>query len=622
MPSTDDTIQAVATADLDKILRSKDVPDDVIEVYRKLKEFKDAQPRVKWIARRKEAWDAIENEMLTDTEKREIEDEKQTPLVINKINKGVQGSSAIVTDQSPEVKFHPIGSGDLYVAELLKRAHDVVWHKNEGLDETYGIVEETKIGGLGFFDVRHDPAKGFNPDPDKMSFGQIVFEEADPTTIYFDPKSRKRDFSDTDVIKAVKRSVKYVKEHYDGITDNDLLFELDLDDPQKSEGVTGEDNYTKDPDVIPDVEQEKRMVWEVEAWMLKTVKKYIADGEVYDAREEAQEAVGDDGEVDLMVIDTREQRIIVGKKLISKLSNPHGTDADGDPVMSLIGLRAQRTRTAYPMSPTSYALPLNKEKNKRRMGFIRGVVDATDAPIVMDDSSKWHKGKHGLELRVSNTATITPSRLQSGSANMVIYERLEDRADRDIDDQYDLQDVMRGKIPPGQDNIAGRTVLALQDMAGMMTKPFMRRLESSLIRLAEINIALILKHWVPEMWLQLIEDDEIGRWEPDEDKARREAEEKEPDEKGIQKKWKNALQEVTSGNLSLIDLDVRITAGSSMPTNRIAKMAVAIDLAKVGIYDEEAALEYIDDPNRDKILLRLKRRQEAAAQAELMKGAR
>ena len=69
-----------------------------------------------------------------------------------------------------------------------------------------------------------------------------------------------------------------------------------------------------------------------------------------------------------------------------------------------------------------------------------------------------------------------------------------------------------------------------------------------------------------------------------------------------------------------MDLDVTMTAGSSMPTNRMAKLEVAIEMVGAGIYDRQAALEYVDDPNKELIVARMAKADEALAQAEMMKN--
>ena len=313
--------------------------------------------------------------------------------------------------------------------------------------------------------------------------------------------------------------------------------------------------------------------------------------------------------------------------------NPYGMDSDGSPVMGIIGIRSQRTRTGYPMSPTNYAVDLNREKNKRRAQFIANISHNVNAPIQEPmGKTKWigEPGTPGSRVQVANDAAFPVSRLQSGGLDAVRFLEAEQLSDEDIDDQYDLHDVMRGKIPAGQDNIAGRTVLALQDLGGMMTKPFLRSLEAAMIRLARVNMAIILKYWPRRMWERLIEPDELGTFIPTDGPQPEEGQE--PKQAEIQAKWLEALNRIKPKNqedaenatraLTMMDIDIRLSAGSSMPTNRMAKMQISIELAGAGIYDAEAALTYIDDPEKDKIIKRLEARQQAELQAGVLNKGR
>ena len=578
----------------------------VQEVYRYIRKFQAQPARQEWLDRYEEAWDAIENKMWTDAEKEELIDSGMVPLVSNRCNKGVQGSSAIVTDQKPEVKFHPIGSADLYVAELLKRAHDFVWDKNEGSDLTYDNVRGAKIGAIAFFIARFDKTKG--------RFGRIINEDEDPTDVYWDADSRKRDLSDTPLIRAKLRTRDYILDNYEDISDEDMRYEvMSKDEESKSSGVEGADNYAieNSRDAITDRTAIKpKEVWEIEAWIPKTVKETIElNGETFTLKTEKIF-----------------HRIIVGRKLVSEDVNPLGEDADGDPIWQIIPLMHDRVRKAYPMCPTNYAVPLNKEKNKRRAQFIYMVSQNANSPIVEPSGkTKWtgNPGTPGSRLMVEAGASFSPYRMPGGTLDATRFIELEKTGDQEIDDQYDMQDVMRGKMPPGKSDMSGRLVLALQDMGGMMSKPFLRTLESALVRLAKVNVAMAIQYWPRHMWERLIEPDEIDTWTPDKPGVETE---QEPNTEEIRAKWLNALEMVRPAdpskepNISIMDFDVKMVAGSSMPTNRIARGQMAIDYVQAGIYDAEAALEYVDDPNKDKIIPRMKQKEQQAMMEAIRKG--
>jgi hypothetical protein len=187
---------------------------------------------------------------------------------------------------------------------------------------------------------------------------------------------------------------------------------------------------------------------------------------------------------------------------------------------------------------------------------------------------------------------------------------------------------MSGKIPAGQNQIAARTVLALQDMAGMMSKPFVRAVESALVRLGKVVIAIILRHWTRDQWERLIEPDEWNEWQPEGEQQTDEMGNPiQPPAEMINMKWMAALDRICPRDPSaepairMIDIDVKVSAGSTMPTNRMAKMGVAMDLVKAQIYDAQAALDYVDDPKKDQIVKRMQQKEQQMIQMGIQKGA-
>jgi len=663
------TGEVETTIDLVAIKAAKDLDPRVRETYEYLHLYKSGDKRVAWLAKMEKCWDAVADDiMFSDKETKAMEKEGQEPRVINKLTKGVQGSTALVTDKRPESKMMPVGSGDLYLAELLNRAHNVVWDKNDGTDVVHDFVESSKIAALGFIDVKLNPNKG--------PFGRIEFEETPSDDIFIDQESRKQDLSDTHIIKAKLRPRTYLKDKYD-VTDEDLKFGplgSDVDDTGKSTGVTGADNYTEQDDhesLGPGVAEQKD-IWEIEAWMLKTV---IEDWYVYfdeagkpvsnkipDSEDEDEN--GEKVKVDpkgfikawnadpenlpdpsnpkdkrspaetwKRTLEKRYLRIIVGRKLISETKDPHGIDGDGNPITAIVMIRHNRSRNAYGTCPTFHALPMNIEKNKRRAQFNHLIANAANAPIVESAQGiQWTKppGTAGAVAKVSKNVPIPPTRMQSGAMDAGKFAMSEEMSDKDIQDQYDLHDVMMGKMPPGQTNMAGRTVLALQDMGGMMTKPFLRRLEGAMVRVSRVIVALILKHWDRYQFERLIEQDEMQTWTPDGpyQPSEEEDEQQEAKQKAeISAKWKAALDKLSpedgsEPDITIMDIDIKIIAGSSMPTNRIAKMSMAMEMFKIGLWDQPAALEYSDDVGADKIIQRMKAAVEAAQQGALEKQAK
>jgi len=643
-------------------LKNLHLPKDVEEVYLYLKAYSEPQERKEWEKRYEQAWKVIENDIWEDDEKSQMEEQKQIPIVVNDCVKGMQASAAVQTAQRPEMKFNPIGKGDVYVAELLKRAHDIVWEKNEGNLNVYEWVEERDVGAVGFIRAALNPNKG--------PFGKIVNETLDPLTVFWDSKSKKRDFSDTHLIVAVKRTRSYIREQYgDDIKDDDLFYHTDILQGGKSTGVTGGDNYaegqkdgSKTPDTIDDA-TEPENIWEIEASIRKVRdENWIIyrdqAGKIQTAKVDAKKGKDQEAEAEKSVPEggqfinywprkreIREVRIIVGKKLIEKQEDPFGEDSDGDPICHIIGLKAQRTRNAFAMSPTNYSRDILRLKNKALMQFTHAQAHNNNSPILEADGAvKWvgSAGTPGSRAKI-DIGKVTSlangvSRLPPGASQSQQFLEIVAQCEKGISDQYDAPPVVKGEIPQGADP-SGRTVLALQDMASTVAKPKLSSLEGALVRLAKVNTAIELKKWPREYWERLLEEDEWTTWMPENEKNKLLAGDEQQtgappgqmppmgDETKaqIRSKWSQALELIRPADYSqpsginMIDVDIKITAGSSMPTNRMAKEQMAMEKYKVGLYDRKAALEYSDDPKAEEISLRMDQQEQAAMQAEAMK---
>ena len=627
-----------------KKMEQSDVESEVMEVYKLLKKFKDDPDRQKWVDNvYKRGWEVAwgDNDALwSQKEKDAMIAKDQIPIAVNDISKGIQGSCALSTANKPGIQVKPIGNSDLYVSELIKRGFDYVWNQNDGQLTLYDAVKEAKTGSLGVFDIRFDESKG--------KYGKIIFESDDPLDYYFEKSSRKSDKSDSPLIKAHLVTRQYAKDNYD-VTDEDLKFSPVSKDeePGKSKAGKDGDKYS-DADNNTDTRaesEEEPLVWEIEAWLIKKTKKFWVltvnkeDASVqkfeFDTKADQIKAfnalreLGDENaKIKDVSTEKREQRIIVGKKLISSEDNPYGLDSDGDPVLSKILFPHDRSWSGYFVSPTYRGIEISKSRNKRRMQTIYVISKNIDAPIMMPAGAKWlADSKHGDQLEVPKDAPFAPSRLLPGTTSSELMA-MEQRDEMALNEEFDMNDVMKGKLPPGVDS--GKLVIALQDQAGTMSTPFIGTLEGVLVKTAKVILSLMLRHWPRELWERMIDEEEKTTWQPDKEKKLdpETGEILKPEGSEIAQKWMAALELVKPSepgaepSLDLEGLDIRIAAGSTTPTNRMAKRLDAMEMVKAGVYPPEIALEYSDDPLKDKAVAIIKQRREAEMQANMMKGSK
>lgn len=618
-------------------------------VYRELRKFASSSKRKDWLESREKAQKVVfDSEFFDDNDKQDMAKMGQPEVPINKCVTGVSDSAAVATANKPEIKAFPLRDSDPYLAELVKNGIDYVWLHNYGNDVIFDGVEERMIGGIGVFEGYHDPNKG--------PLGSCVIEEGEPDCWYWDENSRKRDRSDTHLIKAKMRSVEYIKETYD-LPDEKILTigSSPRDDKQASameDTLTSGDNYkhASDAGVPPDGTM-SNSVWEIEAHMRKVAKEhwavaFPAEGspatmepflvviEGAESRNDVKEAISSmrsegipRGDMVIPVKDVkywprrvtnRIKLVIVGDQLIDQAAdsledhepalemvNPLGMDSDGDPVLPVVFYYAQRTGKAYYRSPTYYAAPINTSLCKREAQFIFAISKNLNAPVVREQGTYWSDSdrpdRPGNEL-VIGTASRVPTRLQPGAVDLRGLQERILHDERNIDDAYGQTEVAQGKVPQNLERMSGRLGLALQDSSYLMQSPAIRGLESALERLGKVILAIILDKWPRSKWLSLISNDKVRSFVPDEESnSPRPNPNENPEAANVEfakrrQHWLAALDKLLSLQMNVADFQVRITAGSSLPTNRMFREEMAIEKYRIGLYDRRAALEHSDDP--------------------------
>ncbi len=159
--------------DIEKLEHSG-VSKEVLDVYKRVKKHKiDDVDRKDWVRIRKRCWNAAypldpekDDTIWTAKEREQMIKREQIPVAVNDLARDIQGASALITSKSPGLNFLPIGSSDLYVAELMKRGWDYVMNGNQGPVTLYDIVKEKNIGNLAVMEAKHDPSLGI--------FGKIL----------------------------------------------------------------------------------------------------------------------------------------------------------------------------------------------------------------------------------------------------------------------------------------------------------------------------------------------------------------------------------------------------------------------------------------------------------------
>lgn len=142
-------------------------------------------------------------------------------------------------------------------------------------------------------------------------------------------------------------------------------------------------------------------------------------------------------------------------------------------------------------------------------------------------------------------------------------------------------EVMQGIMPKGSPS--GITISQLKESLGPRLRKASRHFEWFLVDIARALIEM-MQYEDPTKIYRILGKNESG-------------------------KETNIFQSLDQLNMKG-EYDIRVVAGSTLPTSRMDKANLAIQYMQYGIYDQIAALTYLDDPQKDDIIQRANKDQE------------
>jgi len=211
--------------------------------------------------------------------------------------------------------------------------------------------------------------------------------------------------------------------------------------------------------------------------------------------------------------------------------------------------------------------------NKNLMGNAQWVV-SSDAGIKADQIT----AKPGLVIvktRGSEVERVSPEALPS-----YIQEFIEGRK-RSLDDISGVYDTTQGRKPTGI--TAGVAIESLQEAAATRLRALVRNLENAVRNVGQQWVG-VAQQFYEDAKMVRVTDPDTGEFTFDSITPEM-----------IQAQW-----------------EVQVAAGSTLPRSREVRQGQAVELFQLGVFDEEALLEWIQHPGRDKLLARIRARQEKA----------
>ena len=587
-------------------------------IYQRFDKAKDAQARKSFETDMEISKRAFKGHPFSDTQETSMKD---SGLPVVKVSRGTTNAlrfASILTASRPELKAVAKGRGDGGVATLISRAYQKVWEQNRAGKINFRVVLALVREGLSHFNVKTE-RYGLAGDV------RIKISKLDAKKVVYDPETSEDNLEDWRyriVYRAISKEE--AKDLYK-LTDEELYYETVVKPEDDDSAGDHDSKHGGSYDDAPGGQKKetKRIVWELEYWAKRKYKvKYLLDMDTLQSiplaseptKAEKEALLQSDRYKEITVIECDLKYCLVcGKKIVVDVNNPHGKDQLSEPVDPIVDVVNIPIGETYPRGNMFFADGPLQEISKRRAQSIAVVSATLGSPILVKkgsgvDLQAWRKNlsrpREILEADWDDPGD-KPSTIYQNIPDMSRIFMLEDRAHRDLDDVFNLSPVLKGEAETGR--MSGRLASMLREFGMEGNSYLLASMEEAFRRLGVCIVVMALNEWPFHYWQRLVEDEDM-------------------DEQGKPlPSIVTALKKLEAKDVSIIDYDIGIRSGSSLPSSRMARLDFAVELSREpvhpdAVYDIEAVLAYIDDPQAEGVLRRRGKLKQAMNQMQQMGG--
>ena len=155
------------------------------------------QERDLWSQKFIESNDFRNGKQWTKEQKNALEERGQAAIVINRMHPMIETAKAMLTAKRPQFRATARDDSDRKTAKIFSDLFQWVWEKSSSDMELKQCIDDYYVGGLGYMYVYQ------NPHAD-MGKGEIIMKSIHPLDVYVDPNSRDRYFRDAQHLMVAK----------------------------------------------------------------------------------------------------------------------------------------------------------------------------------------------------------------------------------------------------------------------------------------------------------------------------------------------------------------------------------------------------------------------------------
>lgn len=523
----------------------------------------------------------------TEAEKTDLQIRGKAPLVFNIIRGHVDGKKGIMAANAPRFKCFPRGDEDTGISTVMDKVLDYIWYISNGRMQLLQAAHEYCVGGLGWMQTDIDPFADDNN-------GEVVVRYLPWPYVYVDPTAHRRDFSDARrIFVSMRVPRETARMMYPDKKVQIARAEADGDSDWAGVSMTSESGIITPADydyTDANTQDYVRIIERYELVYELMYKVYDSDAihPVYMLKEDFQNyELTTDQEADEVLLKRCRRVITIGQSIVIA---DEILPIDDFPLVPFVNVH---THTPYPHGDVRDLRDPQDEKNKRRMVIIHHAMAAgTNRVLAAEgtvDPELWERklSVPGAVLTYTGLPGVQPPQPFPTEQLPNAFFAMEEKSERDIEAITGVYPSMLGDPTNSPDTY--RATLMMEEAGTRRIRGNdMAVFEHGLSRLGSVTLQLAQNHYSFDKTIRIIgEGSEVTKFVVNK---------VESDDVG---RVKRVINDISIGRF-----DVICTAGSTMPTNRMAEEEKYKEYFSIGLVDREGALRKMDVADPDAILAR------------------
>lgn len=542
--------------------------------------------------------------------------------VINLVFQAIQSMVPIMTDARPKIGFVPQEPQDTQFAEILNQLFESDYDKYNWLYKITEVIFDSHFYGVGFSSLEYDSDAEFG-------YGCIKFMPEDPFDMYPDPDARNVNEECEYFIKAKPEDVDKVKKRYANHKFADKI-KADLDDLSFAKRNVELLHIRKNTDIdmprdslvysagVDDDMKDKVLV----------ITAYLKPSDT----EEVEQPAGENPEEKLFITKLKYPK---GRKVV-KINGYIFEDSPLD----YDDMKFPYSRCTNYILPREFYGQSEIEQLKSPQNIFNKLISFTLDCMTLTGNPVWlvPNGSGVNPRKLINRPGLVveyngeePPRRAEGTQLQPYILQMIDRMEKWFNDVSGTQDVSRG-IQPGAVTAAS-AIDSLRDAAQTRIRQKMRNMDSYLQSVGTQYVSRVLQYYTQARVFRVTNNDDVTKYfkfhvedRPDTDdlgQPKLKADGSPQTSKyGIMREYKKDKygESVMSEDVKEFQIrgefDVRVNTISGLPFAKAELEQRLLQFFDRGIIDSEEVLKKLDYPNYEMVMERVKKKQEAEAQAK------